>query len=137
MINLWRGKGKWIYLTINVDSEDCKFVHTAPEELSGDDLQAFVEIREDSYKFDILRDMYPNSGQTDLESMEQWIADGPKIEVQTGTNENGDPIMEEKMVEKVPWTGTHPPEIKAKVDLAAAKTTEERLDILEEYLGLK
>ena len=40
----------------------------------------------------------------DLESMEQWIADGHKIII--GYDEEEQPIYE--VIEKVPWTSTHP-----------------------------
>ena len=42
----------------------------------------------------------PPENKTDLETMEQWIADGCYLE-----NEEGDPIGQ---AEKVPWVSTHP-----------------------------
>lgn len=122
MIKSERGIGENIHITLTVDGDECEFNHVAPIDLEGKALKDFVKSREDSYKFDILRDMYPNSGQSNLKDMEKWIKAGHTVDG--------------KVIEKVPWTGTHPPEIQTKADLAKAVTVEERLDILERYLNL-
>jgi hypothetical protein len=71
---------QWIEITVNADGDDCKLTHTAPKDLSGDDLQAYVDGREDFYKTEILRNMYKGADAYDksLEDFESWISDGCK-----------------------------------------------------------
>jgi len=71
---------QWIYITVNADGEDCKFTHTAPKDLSGDDLQAYVDGREDFYKRELLRNMYGGADAYDssLEDFEAWVSAGAK-----------------------------------------------------------
>ena len=99
-----KNKFQNIFITVDVDGP-IKYTHTAPIGLSGQGLQDYVDSREDQYKLNILKDLYsgcPSFG--DLESMEQWIADGHKIII--GYDEEEQPIYE--VIEKVPWTSTHP-----------------------------
>ena len=69
---------QWIEITVNADGDDCKLTHTAPKDLSGDDLQAYVDGREDFYKREILRNMYKGADAYDksLEDFESWVSDG-------------------------------------------------------------
>ena len=69
-----------IWIVVEADGDKCNFVHTAPAELEGDDLQAYVDGREDFYRRELLRNMYVtadcyNSG---LEDWDKWIAGGAK-----------------------------------------------------------
>jgi hypothetical protein len=86
---------QWVFVTLTVDGDDCQFTHVAPANLSGQDLQDFVDVKEDSYKFDILRDMYPDapkSVKNDLADLEQWILDGVDVEKVAWTNKHPDII---------------------------------------------
>ena len=76
---------QWIYITVNADGDDCKFAYTAPSDLSGDDLQAYVDGREDFYKTEILRNMYGGADTYDssLEDFEAWVSAGAKNSVVT------------------------------------------------------
>ena len=69
-----------IFITVNADGEDCKFTHSAPSDLSGDALQAYVDGREDFYKRELLRNMYSGADAYDssLEDFEAWISAGCK-----------------------------------------------------------
>jgi hypothetical protein len=76
-----------VWVEIDADGDKCVFPHSAPEELEGDDLQAFVDGKEDFYKREVLRNMYPtadcyNSG---LKEWDEWIAAGCKNAEQTKT----------------------------------------------------
>jgi len=74
------GSQNWIYITVNADGDDCKFTHVAPADLSGDDLQAYVDGREDFYKRELLRNMYDKADCYDssLEDFEAWVSAGAK-----------------------------------------------------------
>ena len=76
-----------IWIVVGADGDRCNFVHTAPADLEGDDLQAYVDGREDFYKRELLRNMYPTADcyDADLESFEAWIAAGCKNAEQTET----------------------------------------------------
>ena len=67
-----------IWIVVEADGDKCNFVHSAPADLDGDDLQAYVDGREDFYKRELLRNMYPTADCYDsgLEDWEKWIADG-------------------------------------------------------------
>ena len=67
-----------IYITVNADGEDCKFTHSAPSDLSGDGLQDYVDMKEDFYKRELLRNMYGGADAYDssLEDFEAWVSDG-------------------------------------------------------------
>jgi hypothetical protein len=86
---------QWVFVTLTVDGDNCQFTHVAPANLTGQDLQDFVDVKEDSYKFDILRDMYPDapmSVKNTLSDLEQWILDGVDVEKVTWTNKHPDII---------------------------------------------
>ena len=69
---------QWVSVQVEADGDKCNFNHTAPAELEGDDLQAYVDGREGFYKREVLRNMYPTADcyNADLETFEKWIADG-------------------------------------------------------------
>ena len=78
---------QWVSVQVEADGDKCNFVHTAPADLEGDDLQAYVDGREGFYKREVLRNMYPtadcyNSG---LKEWDEWIAAGCKLEEITET----------------------------------------------------
>ena len=101
---------QWIYVTIdNVDGDTCKYVTSQPFNgdssgiLSGDDLQSYVDAREDIYKTRILGIMYQDSkvpklnGKSELESFEKWVSDGCKnTVVVTPAIEAADAVMGER-----------------------------------------
>jgi hypothetical protein len=81
-----------VFMTINnVDGDTVKFVHVAPMGLSGQNLQDFVDSKEDEYVCGILSDMYPDVPseiKRNRQDFEQWII-------------NESP-------EKIAWIGSHP-----------------------------
>jgi len=94
---------QWVDITVNVDGDDCKFTHTAPVDLSGDDLQAYVDGREDFYKRELLRNMYDKADCYDasLEDFEAWISAGCKnTVVVTPAVEAADAVMGERQKTK-------------------------------------
>ena len=96
-------KQEWLLVALEVDGDQIEFTHVAPLSLSDVELQAYAESKELSYRFDILRDLYPTcppEKKVDLETMEQWIKDGCKIPAVLDA--------EETVAAKVEWTGKHP-----------------------------
>ena len=69
-----------VWVEVEADGDKCIFPHSAPADLEGDDLQAYVDGREDFYKREVLRNMYPTADcyDADLETFEAWIANGAK-----------------------------------------------------------
>jgi hypothetical protein len=100
-----------IFITVNVDGDDCKFTHSAPSDLSGDDLQAYVDSREDFYKKEMLRNMYEDADAYDdsLEDFEAWVSAGAKNAEVKGEDHEGKEyvITPEKVIEKKAWVDTH------------------------------
>jgi hypothetical protein len=99
---------QWVFLLVDVDANSCEFTHVAPPNLSGQELQDYINAREESYKLDILSDMYPEIGR--LGSIEEFKAlrdskDG-KVKIKK-KNDQGEEVEIE--VEKTPWTNRHPP----------------------------
>ena len=76
-----------VWIVVEADGDKCIFPHSAPEELEGDGLQAYVDGREDFYKRELLRNMYPTADCYDgsLEDWDKWIANGCKNAEQTKT----------------------------------------------------
>ena len=101
----------WIYITVNVDGDDCKFTHTAPSDLSGDDLQSYVDGREDFYKRELLRNMYEGADDynSSLEDFEAWISAGCKNAEVKGTLPDGEEYVKkaEETISKKTWVDTH------------------------------
>ncbi len=89
---------QWVFMTISVLGEDCKWVYTAPSNLSGDDLQSYLDANEDMYKRIVLRKMYEGSDVYDgtLEELESWVSAGCK---------NAD----KKVISKKAWVDIEPP----------------------------
>ena len=50
----------WIHVTFEVDGEQIEYTNVAPQDLTNDELQKYADEREHSYRFDVLRDMYPD-----------------------------------------------------------------------------
>lgn len=96
---------QWIFLTLTINGDECKFTHAAPADLTGQDLQDYVDAREDDYKLDILKDMYFGAKPvqapdlTELANFEMWISMG-----QMNVDEGGNEIF----IPEVSWVGTHP-----------------------------
>ena len=99
------GTKQWVYLTLTVDGDTCRYVSVQPWNtntpvLTGQDLEDWCDGREDIYQVEILRSMYPNAdlsetaGDTELEKFTAWIAAGH-------TNPDG------TVIEKVPFTNSH------------------------------
>ncbi len=109
---------QWVFVTLAVDGSDCQFTHVVPANLSGQDLQDFVDAKEDQYALDILKDMYPdapNIAKGSRADFEQWILDGKVVPEVLDDEENV--ITPEYVSTKVPWTNQHP-------DIVAASGTE-------------
>jgi len=68
-----------VTVKVAADGDNCLFTHSVPK-LEGDDLQAYVNGREDFYKRELLRNMYEGADCYDgsLEDWEAWIAGGAK-----------------------------------------------------------
>lgn len=119
---------QWVFVSVTIDGQECKFTHVAPVGLSGTALQEYVSKHELAYKLDILRDMYPaapDAAKVSFTEMEKWIAAGCKI----GT----DPKSTITAV-KQPWTGSHPPEIVIKQALDSATTLDDLKAVLKSLL---
>jgi len=71
---------KWVSVQVEADGDKCNFNHVAPADLEGDDLQAFVDGKEDFYQRELLRNMYPSADcyNSGLEDWDAWIAAGCK-----------------------------------------------------------
>jgi len=69
-----------VWVEVEADGDKCIFPHSAPAELEGDGLQAFVDGKEDFYRRELLRNMYPSADCYDssLEDWDKWIAAGCK-----------------------------------------------------------
>lgn len=123
-------KQQWVFMTLTVDGNECKFLHVAPANLTGIDLQDFVNGKEDAYRLDILKNMYPGAivptieGNTPVQDFEAWIANGHKNTIGATTTKT--------LIPKVPWAGTHPPELNriSVLDFLKRFTSEEKLEIL-------
>jgi hypothetical protein len=116
---------QWVFVTLTVDGDECQFTHVAPVALTGQDLQDFVDAREDAYTLDILKDMYPDvptSAKGTRADFEQWIIDGKIVPEVLDDEDNV--ITPEYVSTKVPWTNQHPDIISAsgteKANLLAA-----------------
>ena len=102
-----------IFITVNVDGDDCKFTHSAPSDLSGDALQSYIDGREDFYKRELLRNMYEGADAYDssLEDFEAWVSAGAKNAEVKGTDIDGVEITikAEETIAKKAWVDTEPP----------------------------
>lgn len=107
------GNQNWIYITVNVNGSDCKFEHTAPSDLSGDDLQSYVDNKEDFYKREILRNMYKGADcyNSSLKDFEDWVSAGCKNAEVKGKDEDGKEIVikAEETISKKAWVDIEPP----------------------------
>tara|TARA_R110000737_G_scaffold138613_1_gene169571 strand:- start:27 stop:449 length:423 start_codon:yes stop_codon:yes gene_type:complete len=112
-VSVGDGSQNWIYITVNADGGDCKFTHTAPLDLSGDDLQAYVDSREDFYKRELLRNMYEGADvyNSSLEDFEAWVSAGAKNAEVKGTDADGVEITikAEETIAKKAWEDIEPP----------------------------
>lgn len=118
---------KTVFFTLTDDAEN-EYKGNADIPLDVVDEQAYCEANIERYLLFYRCKEYPGSSQTNLKDMEQWIADGHSIEVQTGVDEAGDPVYEDQVIEKVPWTGTHP--IPTRV-IDGKKISDETLEVLQ------
>ena len=71
---------KWASVQVEADGDKCNFNHVVPADLEGDDLQAYVDGREDFYRRELLRNMYPSADcyNSGLKEWDKWIAAGCK-----------------------------------------------------------
>ena len=69
-----------VWVEVEADGDKCIFPHSAPADLEGDDLQAYVDGREGFYRRELLRNMYPSADcyNSSLEDWDKWIAAGCK-----------------------------------------------------------
>ena len=104
---------QWVFMTIPVFGEDCKWVYTAPANLSGDDLQSYLDTNEDMYKRIVLRKMYEGSDVYNgtLEELEAWVSAGAKNAEVKGTDIDGVEITikAEETIAKKAWVDIEPP----------------------------
>ena len=102
-----------IFITVNADGDDYKFIHSAPSDLSGDALQSYVDSREDFYKRELLRNMYGGADayNSSLEDFEAWVSAGCKNAEVKGTDADGVEITikAEETIAKKAWVDTEPP----------------------------
>ena len=135
-------KDQWVFMTIKIDDEEFKFIHVAPCGLEGEKLQKFVDAREDRYKLDILRDLYPNSDYKrfmkedvmELEAMLAWIEAGHKNQIIIGYYKNGNPKYGYRIIEKQEWRSTHPPELKLTDKIDRASITPDLKSLLKDII---
>ena len=103
---------QWVFITVSVDGDDCKFTHVAPSDLSGDALQAYVDGREDFYKRELLRNMYDKADcyNSSLEDFEAWVSAGCKNAEVKGVDADGEEIVikAEEVIEKKAWVDSEP-----------------------------
>ena len=104
---------QWVFMTISVLDEDCKWVYTAPSNLSGDDLQSYLDENEDMYKRIVLRKMYEGSDVYDgtLEELESWVSAGCKNAEVKSKDDDGKEIVikAEETISKKSWVDIEPP----------------------------
>lgn len=96
-----------LHVTVTIDGVDYPFNHVCRLDETDTEIQA----REPAFKFDILRDLYPDAPATakvSLEAMEQWILDGCWTDEGT-------------QAEKKPWTQAHPSDLMDKDEEASLK----------------
>lgn len=93
-----------LFVDLTVDGDLCHFTHVAPANLDAIELTAYAAEREESYAYDIIRDMYPDrpAELNSLDDVLAWVSDGCIIPA-TDTEP-------ERIAEKVPFQGTHPVE---------------------------
>ena len=133
---------QWVFMTIEVQGEDVEYTHVSLLELSQQELQDYVDVREDGYKLNILKDMYPESDhlrfktedKNELEAMEEWITKGHKNKVQTGLTAAGKPKYEDQIIEKKELEYKHPKEIGLAARIEAANLTPELKELLQEII---
>ena len=133
---------QWLYVTLDdVDGDACKYVTSQPFNgdssgiLSGDDLQAYVDSKEDLYKSRVMGIMYQDAvvprldGKSDLESFEAWVSAGCKNAEVKGEDSEGEEIVikAEETISKKAWVDSEP-----SVDTAALiAELQEKVNALE------
>ena len=104
---------QWVFMTIPVLGENYKYVYTAPKDLSDDDLQSYIDGRENFYKEKVLRNLYPDADvyNSSLEDFEAWVSAGCKNAEVKGVDADGEEIVikAEEVIEKKAWVDSEPP----------------------------
>ena len=108
---------QWVFITLEVDGETIEQTTVQPWNtkepiLTGQDLDVWCQTQEDRYKLEILKDMYPESEQRTVESLETWVKGGAEI------TKDG---KQESITKKV-WTNKHPKRIGLKSRINEAKS---------------
>ena len=94
-------------IEVTADGDTCKMVVSTPT-LSGAELQAYCDAREEEYKLAVLKAMYPDAyfeesaGKTDLEKFEKWITDGHTNSAMKDTKDT-EKKYPEGIIKKVAW----------------------------------
>ena len=121
------GDKQWVFITLTVDSDTCRYTSVQPWNtsgpvLEGEDLEAFCNGREDTYQVEILKGMYPNAryqdsaGDSELEKFTAWITAGHTNAAYCSIAEhdteetclaNGGTWVAEEVIAKVPFTDSH------------------------------
>ena len=106
--------------------------------LSGVELQEWLNTKINFYWYSILYKQYPDAPEEvrqSLKDIETWIAAGAWIpEVKDAKDNIIKPAIQ---VLKKLWKNTHPKEVATSIALENTVNDTERLNIIEEYLGLK
>jgi len=92
-----------VWVEVEADGDKCIFPHSAPADLEGDDLQAYVDGREGFYRRELLRNMYPSADcyNSSLEDWDKWIAAGCKnAEITKTTTTPAQPAVDAVMGER-------------------------------------
>ena len=101
-----------VWIEVTVGDDKCKYLYSAPSNLSGDELQSYLDSKEDYLKRDILRNMYGGSDAYDksLKDFESWVSDGCKNAEVKGTDADGEEITvkDEEVIEKKAWVDVEP-----------------------------
>ena len=120
------GDKQWVFITLTVDSDTCRYTSVQPWNtsgpvLEGEDLEAFCNGREDIYKVEIMKGLYPGAryttteGQSELEAFEAWAINHTNTaycsiaehDTEETCLEAGGKWTPEEVITKVPFTNSH------------------------------
>jgi len=116
---------QWVFITLEVDGDLIEYTTVQPWNtkqplLSGQELADWCQTQEDRYKFEILKDMYPEAKEKTVEALETWVKSGAKI-TKDGKKE---------IAVKKAWTNKHPKRIGLKSRIQEAKSINDLKTIL-------
>ena len=112
----------WIYLTLTVDGDVCRYVSVNPwnqpgPPLTGEALQAWCDNREDWFALNILKSMYPGARPTEdtREAFDAWAVNHTNAaycsiaehDTEEACIADGGTWTPEEVITKVPFTDSH------------------------------